>query len=74
VLCPLISIAAAINTALEILRGNISIAYDIHAPPKSCPTKITFIRIQKVRKYIKKKEKNFPRELGLRFCTTNIAS
>jgi len=69
VLCPLVSIAAAINTALEILRGNISIAYDIHAPPKSCPTKITFIRIQKVRNIWKKKN---PREI--RPCTTNIAS
>jgi hypothetical protein len=42
VLCPLVGIAAAINTAFEILSGNNSIAYDIHAPPKSCPTKITF--------------------------------
>lgn len=44
VLCPQVNIAAATKTALEILRGNNSIAYDIQAPPKSCPTKITCVQ------------------------------
>jgi hypothetical protein len=47
VLCPLVNIAAAIKTAFEIFEGDNSIAYDIHVPPKSCPTKITYSKIPK---------------------------
>lgn len=54
VLCPLVSIAAATKTALETLRGNNSIEYDIHAPPKSCPTKITCVRTRKKVRYARK--------------------
>ena len=49
VFCPLLNIAAAMNMAFEILKGNNSIAYAIHAPPKSCPTKITCMN--RVRKF-----------------------
>lgn len=41
VLCPLWSIAAAINTALATFDGKISMAKDMQAPPRSCPTKMT---------------------------------
>lgn len=39
---PLVGIAAQRKMALTTLEGNISIAYDTQAPPKSCPTKITW--------------------------------
>jgi hypothetical protein len=53
--------AAAIKTAFEIFKGKDSIAYDIHAPPKSCPTKMTCINIKKQKDkasmiYIQEKE------------------
>lgn len=47
VLCPLVGIAAARKTALEILEGNNSIAYEMPDPPMSCPTKITCVQTEK---------------------------
>lgn len=53
VLCSLVNIVAAMKTALETLWGNNSIAYDMHVPPKSCPTKITWINQEERGKYIR---------------------
>lgn len=53
VLCPLVNIAAATKTAFETLEGNNSIMYDIHAPPKSCPTNITCINFKNENKQVR---------------------
>jgi len=36
---------AETKTDLAILDGNASIACEMHTPPKSCPTKMTCIKI-----------------------------
>ena len=70
VLCPLVNIAAAIKTAFEILEGKLSIACDIHVPPKSCPTKITYIKFQK-----QKEERENVRDLfKKRKCSDNLST
>lgn len=46
-LCPSVNIVAAMKIALETLDVNNSMAYDMHAPPKSWPTRITCMIIQR---------------------------
>lgn len=53
VLCPLVNIAAATNMAFETFEGYNSITYEIHAPPKSCPTNITWINFKKENEHIR---------------------
>lgn len=52
VLWPFVNMAPETKIALAILDGNASIAYDMHAPPKSCPTKITCRKFEKKGTYI----------------------